>query len=370
MRIEPAGSAPHYLFLLPSFNVGGAEKILVWLSNRMAAAGQAITLGILDDRGALRDQVDPRVNQETMGVRRARYALPAVVSLIRRQHPDVVLSTLSRMNLLILLARPFLPRGTRVILREANVPSSDLQSLRWSGLYRLLYRMLYPTADTIICQSMDMYRDLHENFGVAEERLLLIHNPAVVSASTADDPLESPYPDGTNILAVGRLAPQKGYDILLQAFAQLRDRGSSARLTILGDGEEKQKLLSMARSLGIENAVQFAGFVAQTAPYYKYADLVVLASRWEGFPNVLVEALSVGVPVVATDAPGGSSEIVVDGENGFLVPVDQPAALSEAMTKAIHQQEFKDKERIRSSIDKFSEESIFRKYLEELQASR
>jgi glycosyltransferase involved in cell wall biosynthesis len=134
--------------------------------------------------------------------------------------------------------------------------------------------------------------------------------------------------DGRHIVAMGRLEPVKGFDLLLRAFAACRDRHPDWTLTILGDGKERQRLEALAKELGITAHVRLPGTVADPTPVLRRADLFVLSSRFEGFPNALLEAMALGVPVVATDCAGG---IVRHDVDGLLVPRDDPSALADAM---------------------------------------
>jgi glycosyltransferase involved in cell wall biosynthesis len=136
------------------------------------------------------------------------------------------------------------------------------------------------------------------------------------------------------IVSIGRLTSQKAFDVLIQAFSHVR-RHRLARLLILGEGEQRQGLQALVRELGLEQDVSLCGFVPNPYPYMARAALFVLASRWEGLPTVLIEALYFGTPMVATDCPGGTREVLQDGQYGQLVPVDSPLALAEAIEASL-----------------------------------
>ena len=163
----------------------------------------------------------------------------------------------------------------------------------------------------------------------------MIYNPIVTSdlLKKSEAPLEHPWfksGEPPVILGVGRLTAQKAFDVLITAFAQVRE-SQQARLLILGEGEDRPMLEALVKRLGLEQDIALPGFVSNPYSYMAHASLFVLSSRWEGLPTVLVEAMSVGTPVIATDCPSGPREILRDGQYGPLVPVDDPAALARAI---------------------------------------
>jgi len=139
-------------------------------------------------------------------------------------------------------------------------------------------------------------------------------------------------------LAVGRLTEQKAFDVLIRAFSYVR-KNHPAHLLILGEGEERPALESLIRQLGLEQDVNLMGFVQNPYPYIVHASLFVLPSKWEGLPTVLVEALYLGTPIIATDCPGGSREILKDGQFGRLVPLDEPLILAKAIEETISERQ-------------------------------
>jgi glycosyltransferase involved in cell wall biosynthesis len=170
---------------------------------------------------------------------------------------------------------------------------------------------------------------------IPHDLIQVIYNPIVTPdlQCKSETPLEHPwFKDGEPpvILAVGRLTDQKAFDVLIQAFSHVREN-HPAHLLILGEGENRPALQSLIDRLGLKQDVNLMGFVQNPYPYMAHASSFVLPSRWEGLPTVLVEALYLGTPIVATDCPGGSREILQDGKFGRLVPVDEPLILAEAI---------------------------------------
>lgn len=329
------------LFIVPNLQGGGAERVMVHLVNHLDREHFTPLLALGKREGAYLSDVRDDVEIHSLGTLRARAALPAIIKLGRRLRPNVVLSTLG-LNLATALARPFLPRGTRVLLREGNTLSAFLKevgahSRAQEMIYRCGYRMLYRLPHGIICQSDYMLSDLAATAHLPRRNLKRIYNPVDMAqiealAAQGATPYDGP---GPQILAIGRLSPQKGFDILLPAFAIVRQAHPTAVLTLLGDGEDKIALQDQARVLGIEDAVRFLGFQANPYLYLKHADIFVSSSRYEGFSNVIIEALACGTPVVATDCPGGNREVVQNGISGWLAPSEDGQALGTVLNCAL-----------------------------------
>ncbi len=353
-----------YLFVLPSFRTGGAEKVVVRVANSMQRMGLDVVLVAISREGELRGQIAPGITVVDLDVRRTRYALGAIVRLIRRTRPRVVFSTLTRINLLIVMTKWLLPQGTRVVIREAAVPTYELSAFGpvARSFYTFLYRRFYQRADRIVSQSRAMAEDLIANFGAPRERIVVIHNPVAAVEIEARKLQGSPFSGRLNYLAVGRLSPEKGYDSLLAAFAIVLRDLPDARLTILGRGPEEETLRRLAQTLNISGQVEFKGFVQDPYPFYVNADAFVQASLFEGFPNALVEAIASGTPVVATDCPGGTVEIVIPRENGLLVPVSQSNELAAAMIRVLELGRSTERTVIARSVQKFAEEGVFEAY--------
>ncbi len=295
-----------------------------------------LALAVVDMRKEVyRADLPADVELIDLGVTRVRYALPRIIALIWKRRPDVVFSTLGHLNLALAIIRPLLPNGIRYIAREAVVVSSVLPVYSCSGIWEWLYRKFYKRHDLLVCQSRDMQEDLVKHFGFPAERSVVINNPVDVGhiRSQASSPLdfsENPE-DCIRLVAAGRLTKQKGFDLLIHAIALLGN--PKIRLCILGEGALLDELKQLAFILGVAEQVEFVGFQANPYAWYAWADAFVLSSHFEGFPNVVLEALSCGAPVIATPAPGGINEIL-DGIHGCIIARDiSAAALADAIGK-------------------------------------
>ncbi len=301
------GSPTEIAFVLPSFAAGGAERVAINLAASLDRERFAPMLIVLSAEGALAEAVPPGLPVVALGRPRLRRALPTLLATLRRRRPSVVVSTLGYVSLGLLALRAALPRGTRIVVREANLPSLSLPNAPYPAATRLSYRLLYRRADLVLCSSARMAAEFRARFAVPEARLRTLPNPVDERAirAAAAQPLRAPGA-GPRFVAAGRLTRQKGFDLLIDWF---RDLPGASCLTILGTGHDEIALRRQASSLGLEDRVRFAGQVANPWAAMAGADAFVLPSRWEGLPNVVLEALASGTPVIATPESGGIAEI-------------------------------------------------------------
>jgi glycosyltransferase involved in cell wall biosynthesis len=313
--------------------------MMINLATEWSKRGIAVDLVLVRREGAYLPLVPPEVRIVDLGARRTFTALTPLVRYLWRERPRAILSGLVHINTIALLAKAVTP-GTRFVISERNTPSVDKKDRQPAA--RLGYRLapyLYRRADAIIAVSGGVADDLSASTGLSRQRIEVINNP-VVTDQTLDlaragfrhswfEPGAPPV-----IVAAGRLAAAKDYPTLLHAFAKLRST-RWCRLMILGEGDLLNDLTGLACKLGIKRDVQFAGFVINPYAVMSRAALLVLSSRWEGSPNVLVEAMACGSPVVSTDCPSGPREILAGGKYGPLVPVGDVDALAAAMASIL-----------------------------------
>jgi glycosyltransferase involved in cell wall biosynthesis len=208
-------------------------------------------------------------------------------------------------------------------------------ALRRDRFVRVLARLFYRRARGVVAVSAAVADDLVRVAGLRRDAVTVIHNPVVTpeaAAAAGELPAHPWFAEGEPpvLLAVGRLVPAKGFDVLVRSFAVLRRR-RPARLLILGEGERRRELAGLVDELGLTADVAMPGHVDDPVAYMSRARLLALPSRTEGFGNVLVEAMMCGTPVVASDCPGGPREILRGGELGPLVPVEDVTALAVAL---------------------------------------
>ncbi|MDP6708706.1 MAG: glycosyltransferase family 4 protein, partial [Alphaproteobacteria bacterium] len=312
---------------------GGAQRVFTHLANAWAAEGRPISLVTLSAPGSDFFRLAPEIRRISIdGLAPSKGPLAAVTANLRRLKAlrrafkacgaPRVLAFTGAMNVLTVLATRGL--GLEVTISERNDPARQSLGRAWD----LLRRRTYPMADRVTANSRGAIATL-ERF-VPAEKLAFVPNPVVQDRSSARADLAGP-----TILNVGRLAPQKAQDVLIDAFAAVAADHLGWQLAIVGTGESEAALRRQAGDLGIADRVHFVGQVADPNPYYLAAEVFALPSRFEGTPNVLLEAMSAGMPCIVSDASGGPLEYVDDGKTGLVVPADDWQALVGALRRLI-----------------------------------
>ena len=331
-----ANPRPKILLLIPHLGGGGAERVAALLVRGLPAEKFELHLGLIT-QAQTSEALPNSVNLHALGAPRVRAGAFRLLRLVHRLKPELILSGMAHLNFLVLLLRPFFPRKTRVLVRQNSTVSA---SLAFDGLpcyTRLLYRLLYRRADGVICQTLSMAADMAQELGVPENRLVVLPNPVDVEEIRASiglnpSPLTSP---GPHLLAVGRLAPEKGFDSLLNAMVSVRREFPKARLLIAGKGPEETALKALSRVLGLDTTVHFAGYIDRPSTLFPTATLFVLPSRHEGLPNALLEAAAGGLPIVALPASRGLAELLRDQSGVWLAPTLSENALATSLLAAL-----------------------------------
>ena len=307
--------------VLPSFAGGGAERVALSLISGLAP--ECATIVVLDGRGPLQSLAPEGVEVVDLGRPRLRYVWPTLLRWLRASRPDIVLSTFGHVNLALLAMRPLLPTGTRLVIREAYTPLP--------ALARRAYRLLYPTADLVLCQHRSMADEMGARFGVPAKRTTVLPNPVDTARLRAAPPRREPGP-GRRFVAAGRLTRQKGFDRLIDMVV---DGGADDRLCLFGDGPDRAALEGRARAHGADGQIRFAGFDPAPWSFYAGADAVLVPSRWEGLPNVALEALACGTPVIATRESGGIAEVAAAAPTGAVTVTAWGDAFRDALAKVV-----------------------------------
>jgi GalNAc-alpha-(1->4)-GalNAc-alpha-(1->3)-diNAcBac-PP-undecaprenol alpha-1,4-N-acetyl-D-galactosaminyltransferase len=317
-------------FVIYSLGSGGAERVMSVLANHFAARGDEVAIATLDGGAAAPFfELNQSVRWQPVGPKRSsgsklgrgRDLLTRVRKLrrqIRANRPDAVVSFMDRTNFLTLAATA----GLRppVIVSERDDPAQH----NASALAHLARKVLYRRARAIVVQTnaaASYFRD------PLRAKTVVIPNSAPALPGDASSCQRA----GANVAAMGRFSPEKGFDLLLPAFAAVADRFPDWNLTIWGDGELRPALEAQRDRLGLTDRVRMPGKTKDPAAAMRSADVFVLSSRYEGFPNVLLEAMARGTPPVSFDCPSGPAEVIEPGVNGLLVPPQDVPALAEAM---------------------------------------
>ena len=327
----PAHTPRRLALLIHDLQSGGAQRVMATLANAWAAQGREVHLLTLEGPCAVPFfPLDPRVDHGSLGltprsqgllgkIRNNAARLRQLRETLKRLQPDLLLSFIDVTNILALLGTAGL--GLPVIISERVDPAAYRIAAPW----RALRVLSYPQAAALVIQVPGI-RAFFPAF--LQDRIHVIPNPVVQPGT------EAPAPEpGPRVLAVGRLSPYKGFDLLLEAFARVRSRHPAWRLDILGEGPERAALEAKAAHLGLASQVRLLGNRPDVTAQLRAAEFFVLSSRAEGFPNVLCEAMATGTPVVSFDCPTGPAEIIRPGLDGLLVPNGDVPALADAMDR-------------------------------------
>ena len=371
-RGHPVPDAPHVAILLPDLNAGGVQHACLRIGDALARQGVRITLLVCARGGRLEGAVpagvalrhlEPRPFGRFEALRAApglarlmlrplflspqRSAtapcLPSLVAFLREARPTTLLALSPSINVEALLARRRLDAPLRLVISERTHFSTGKAKKRWRARHLApLMRALYPEADAVVAVSEGVADDIARHAGLDRASIEVLHNPTLMPdlPERAAEPLDHPWfaaGEPPVVLAIGRPAPQKDFDTLVRAFTRLRAE-RPARLVILGESATSAgpngragRLLALAGERGVADDLAMLGYVPNPLPYIKRAAVLALSSRFEGFPNVLMEALACGTSIVSTDCPSGPAEILDGGRYGRLVPVGDDAAMAGAL---------------------------------------
>ena len=324
-----------------SMEGGGAQRAVAKLAAGLVQQGHSVDLVLAHARGPYLDELPAAVRVVDLEVSRVATAVVPLARYLRRERPQVVFSVLDYVNVVSVAARALSRVDVRLVVSERNHLSAVVanRTRRRTRLMPWLVRWAYPRADAVVAVSQGVAEDLVNGFGIEPSRVHVMNNP-VVTPETLRMREETPrhpwlrQPEVPVVLAVGRLMPQKDFGTLLEAFALVR-KEREARLVILGEGPLRPELESAVQDLGLAEDVDLAGFDPNPYSAMAAASVFVLSSRWEGSPGVLIEALSCGTPVVATDCPSGPRQILDGGRFGRLVPVGDVPSLTAGLVDAL-----------------------------------
>lgn len=328
------------LLLIPRLGGGGAQHVITLLGRKLSREKYEIHLGLVTADQVGSAPLPPWLKVHTIGARRVRNGAVPLLRLVWRLRPAVILSGAAEVNFLAMLLRPLFPPGTSVLVRQNGTVSSALiygdvpRYTRWG------YRLLYPRADRVICQSRAMADDLTRTLKVDREKIAVLPNPVDLERirATMQAPSARTGP-GPHLLAVGRLSHEKGLDLLLNALVTVRKQFPGADLIIAGEGRNEPELKAQCRALGLESAVSFVGYVEPVYAFFPGATLYVHPSRYEGMPNSLLEAAAAGLPIVATPASEGIVDLLRGQPGAWLAPEITAESLATTLLTALEELE-------------------------------
>ena len=326
---------------MPNLEGGGAERVMVTLANGFAARGHEVSLVLAARRGPFLDEVAPDVRIVDLRSRRILMSILPLRAYLKQDSPDVLLSALSHANVVALIGRRLAGwRGRSIVSERTSFVSATHYARTFKDrVLRRLMRATYSGADAITVVAEPVVGELASGLRLPPEQIHYVPNPMVSRrlALLADAEPDHPWlvsGETPVILGVGRLSHEKGFDILIEAFARIAGQ-CDARLIVLGEGPMRPQLERQIARAGLGDRVSLPGFAKNPFAAMKRASLFVLPSRFEGMPGALIQAMACGTPVVSSDCHSGPRHVLEDGKWGPLVPVGDSAALARAMTETL-----------------------------------
>jgi glycosyltransferase involved in cell wall biosynthesis len=371
-RLAAGEPRPDIALFLPTLYSGGAERVQINLARYFLDQGLRVDLVVCKYFGSLKDKVPSGVRLISLDASRVMFSLPAYLRYLRIARPPVVLSSVENANIVSCVGKMFSSHRHRLLVRLDNSLAEPgrlpLQIHRWP--ITIAIASTFHAADGFIAVSNGLKEQLSHLPGLSAKPIHRIYNPIIHKGFDAQAeimPMLPPSiaPGEPFALAVGRLHKQKGYTHLLSAFARVI-RQRPAHLVILGEGDDRDELQSLAVTLGIASHVHFLGYTPNPLAYMRHASVFVLSSIAEGFGNVIVEALACGTPVISTDCPHGPREILADGRYGTLVPVGDVDALADAIAASLENSKPAMSDELKKHLQLFSIETIGKQYIAEL----
>jgi len=358
------------LAFVPSLGGGGAEKHVERIANAVDRKVASIDVAVVRRGGSYERFLAPDVRVVGLGngrIRSSTLGMAASVPALRRamtsQRWDAVIAFLERPTLAALAAHASIggPNRPALLLSVQADPVSIIAEDPLGPAFESAIRRIYRRADGVIAISEGVGATLSD-FDRALEPIV-IPNACLDPGHRAAKKISS---EPNTIVACGRLVPQKGFDVLLDAFARVFRSVPDARLRILGTGPDESSLRAQIGRLGLGHAIDLPGFVDDPRAHFAKASVFCLSSRFEGLGMVVVEAMSVGTPVVSTDCPHGPREILEGGRNGMLVRPEDPAALAEALTTMLREGSVRERfsERGLARALDYSSEAVASRYVD------
>jgi len=350
---------------LPDLRGGGAERLHILLAQEFTTRGYLVDFVLMETKGDLLNELNDNIGIIDLKAQRIRGALFPFKKYLNKKNPDAIIVPMWPLTIIGVLAHRMAGRSGKILISDHIHLISTPRGQGISGLImQITMRLFYPLADVVVAVSQGVKEVTSNLSGLEPERINVIYNPIRIDhnpQTSVDSDIDDWWRQSElKIIAVGSLKAQKDFRTLIHSFAKVCKK-KDARLLILGEGAERASLETIILDLGLNKHVMLPGFKSDPYPYLKMADLFVLSSQYEGFGNVIVEAMACGTPVVATDCQAGPVEILDSGKYGTLVPVGDPDALSEAILDSLDKPY--DSQQLINRAKEFSVEVAAEKYL-------
>ena len=299
------------LFILPTLTAGGAERVISFIAQNIDRKKyEPLLLVIGHEKDSAYDISG--IPLFFLNKERLLYAIPSLFAKLKEINPRIVLSSIGHLNTILGLMSPLFPK-TKFIIREASVISSIGNFASKKSSLKRLSKLAYSWVDGVICQSQDMAEDFYNLFKIPPHKIFVINNPITQKEIP---PIKESENYSYTFITVGRLSKEKGHLRILDILANLNE---DFRYLIIGDGPERKIIFDYAKKIGIDSKIKHIPYTDNVFQYLRKSLLFLQGSYVEGFPNAVLESCIVGTPVLAFNVPGGTKEIIVHEENGFLV---------------------------------------------------
>ena len=350
-------------FFSSSFSNGGAERVMVVMASGLAARGYKIDFLVKINHGVYKEELHHNINLIDLKQPSSIKSIPQLIKYLRKTKPFLLYSTLGNLNNVSIICSTISSPHTKVVVSEANIIKNFEYRSISEKLIFWLSKLTYPFAFAHVGVSNDVSNDLRSVYG--HKNIVTLYNPSFKEniLHRAKENINHPFFETKLpiVISAGRIASQKDFSTLLKAFHLLQQYIDS-RLLILGniyeDDGEFSKLQSLVEKLELKQKVDFLGFVDNPFTYFFKSDVFVLSSKFEGFPNVLIQALACGLQVLSTDCPGGASEILSKGNFGYLTEVGDHVGMSRKIKKLIEKRPFKKKQMLKRARSFSQEKAI------------
>lgn len=340
------------LVFTPTLQCGGSEKFVSLLCNHIDSEKFTVSLVVLNNATPFYKIKNPAVEVIDLKKRRVFFSLFKIKKVIKRYQPDIVFTTANHLNLYFAIFRRSFPVNIKFVARESSIVSINSTRAKFPSIYNRLIKRFYRRFNHIICQSVYMQQDLIGNYNIPANKTIVINNPVEVVLQNSSVPPTGPIANKTyKFITVTRLSEEKGVERLIHAVGLL---SIPFQFYIIGEGNKKDTLKNLVNELQLQDKVFLDGEKEDPFKGIEDADLFLMGSYYEGFPNVLLEAVALGIPVIAFNAPGGIPEIV-SAENGILVDdndiLEFAAAIKKGLSAGFNRNRIMENTQKRFSVD-------------------
>ncbi|MGL4863595.1 MAG: glycosyltransferase [Cetobacterium sp.] len=356
-------------FLIGSLSNGGAQRVISILANNLDKEKYCVKIITLQEKGGYSKEINSDIELLNLNIKsNIKFLYKGsfkILKILWNEKPEILLVTITLTNILF---APFVllkPKKTKIIARETSILKIIFKEKKYPKFLKNVISFLYKRYNCLIVQSNDMEKDI-KNFLKIKNKIYKINNPIdyeLIQEKLKNKKIyfEKNNSDIKNFIAIGRLNYQKGFDLLIESLTLLENL--NYKLRILGKGEEMENLKKLVKKFNLEEKVDFLGHIENPYVYLKSSDLLIVTSRFEGFPNAVLEANACGVPVFAFECEGGLNEIIVSKENGELIKNFSKFDLSKMLDKFLKNEKKYDKNIIiKNILDKYSKEKIVKEY--------